>query len=93
MKKKHHFYADTWESLGSNEALIEEIEAEKISRIRNGSTKREKAQQLVVKAPDVLGGIMLDASASPKHRIDSSQSIRRVCRQRTGNRAGVGPIS
>ena len=70
VKKKHHLSADTWERLGSNEVLIEKIEAEKVRRIRNGSTKREKAQQLVVQAPDVLGGIMLDASASPKHRID-----------------------
>ena len=51
------------------------IEAEKIRRIRNGSTKRERAQQLVVQAPDVLGGIMLDASASPKHRIDASKIL------------------
>jgi hypothetical protein len=47
VKKKHHFDDDTWEKLGNNEALIEAIEAEKIRRIRNGSTKRERAQQLV----------------------------------------------
>ena len=75
MKKKHHLSADTWERLGSNEVLIEKIEAEKVRRIRNGSAKREKAQQLVVQAPDVLGGIMLDASASPKHRIDSAKAL------------------
>ena len=75
VKKKHHLSADTWEPLGSNEVLIEKIEAEKVRRIRNGSAKREKAQQLVVKAPDVLGGIMLDASASPKHRIDSAKAL------------------
>ena len=74
-KKKHHLSADTWERLGSNEVLIEKIEAEKIRRIRNGSAKRERAQQLVVQAPDVLGGIMLDANASPKHRIDSAKTL------------------
>ena len=75
VKKKHHLSADTWKRLGSNEVLIEKIEAEKVRRIRNGSAKREKAQQLVVQAPDVLGGIMLDASASPKHRIDSAKAL------------------
>jgi hypothetical protein len=75
VKKKHHFDDDTWGKLGNNEALIEAIEAEKIRRIRNGSAKRERAQQLVVQAPDVLGGIMLDASASPKHRIDSAKAL------------------
>jgi hypothetical protein len=75
VKKKHHFDDDTWEKLGNNEALIEAIEAEKIRRIRNGSTKRERAQQLVVQAPDVLGGIMLDASASPRHRVDAIKTL------------------
>ena len=75
VKKKYRFDDATWEKLGSNDALIEKIEAEKVRRIRNGSAKREKAQQLVVQAPDVLGGIMLDASASPKHRIDSAKAL------------------
>ena len=75
VKKKYHFDDATWENLGSNDALIEAIEAEKVRRIRNGSTKRERAQQLVVQAPDILGGIMLDASASPKHRIDSAKAL------------------
>ena len=75
VKKKYRFDEATWEKLGSNDALIEAIETEKIRRVRNGSTKREKAQQLVVQAPDVLGGIMLDASASPKHRIDSAKAL------------------
>ena len=75
VKKKHHFDDDTWTRLGENDALVEAIEAEKTRRIRNGSTKRERAQQLVLKAPDVLGEIMLDASASPKHRIDASKTL------------------
>ena len=75
VKKKYRFDYATWEKLGSNDALVEAIEAEKIRRIRNGSAKRERAQQLVVQAPDVLGGIMLDANASPKHRIDSAKAL------------------
>ena len=75
VKKKHHFDDATWARLGENDALIEAIEAEKVRRIRDGSTKRERAQQLVVRAPDVLGDIMLDASASPKHRIDASKTL------------------
>ena len=75
VKKRHHFDDATWEAFGSNDVLVEAIEAEKVRRIRNGSTKRERAQQLVVQAPDVLGGIMLDASASPKHRIDSAKAL------------------
>jgi hypothetical protein len=75
VKKKHHFDDNTWARLGEDEALIEAIEAEKIRRIRNGSTKRERAQKLVAQAPGVLGDIMLDANASPKHRIDASKTL------------------
>ena len=75
VKKKYRFDEATWEKLGSNDKLVEAIEAEKVRRIRDGSSKRERAQVLVTKAPDVLGGIMLDASASPKHRIDSAKAL------------------
>src|SRR5262245_6562772 len=75
VKKKHHFDNDTWTRLGESDALVEAIEAEKLRRIRNGSTKRERAQKLVAQAPGVLGHIMLDANASPKHRIDASKAL------------------
>jgi hypothetical protein len=75
IRKRYGFTDTTWETLGADDALVEAIEAEKVRRVRNGSAKRERAQQLVVKAPDVLGTIMLDASASPKHRIDSAKVL------------------
>ena len=75
VKKKYRFDDATWDKLGENDELVEKIEAEKTRRIRNGDTKRERAQKLVVQAPDVLVGIMLDASASPKHRIDSAKAL------------------
>jgi len=75
VKKKYRFDDDTWERLGENVALVEAIEAEKTRRIRNGNTKRERAQKLVAQAPRVLGDIMLDANASPKHRIDASKTL------------------
>jgi hypothetical protein len=85
VKRKHHFDDATWARLGEDDVLVEAIEAEKVRRIRDGSAKRERAQQLVVKAPDVLGGIMMDGSASPKHRIDASKTLDQF--------AGNGPES
>ena len=57
MRKKYRLSESSWSILGENDLLVEKIEAEKIRRIRDGSCKRERAQLLVVKAPDVLGGI------------------------------------
>jgi hypothetical protein len=75
VKKKYHFSDAEWERLGNDEKLIEAIELEKVRRICTGQQKRARAQVLVVKAPDVLGDIMNDASANPRHRIDSAKAL------------------
>ena len=66
---------EMWDLLGSNDALVDAIEAEKVRRVRDGSAKREKAQQHVVAAPDILNGIMSDPKQSAKHRIDSAKAL------------------
>jgi hypothetical protein len=75
IRKKYRFSEHDWETLGSDDALVEMVEDEKTRRVRDGSVKREKAQQLVVKAPGVLGDIMNDPGANPRHRIDSAKAL------------------
>jgi len=75
VRKKWHFDNATWEKLGSNDALVEAIENEKVRRVRTGEQKRERAQVLVTQAPDVLGGIMNDPGASPRHRVDAIKTL------------------
>src|SRR5262249_11044065 len=75
VRKKWHFDAATWERLGEDEALVEAIALEKVRRQRSGATKRELAQKHIVKAPDILNGIMIDPAASPKNRIDASKTL------------------
>jgi hypothetical protein len=62
-KKYRCFNDDDWARLGESDELVSAIEAEKIRRIRDGSAKREKSQLHIVRGPDVLNGIMLDAIA------------------------------
>jgi hypothetical protein len=78
VKKKHHFDDATWGRLGDDEALIQAIEAEKVRRIHNGSSARERAQQLFATAPSVLGDILHDDGASPRHRIESARELRQI---------------
>ena len=75
VRKKYRFDNKTWEKLAADDPLLEAIELEKVRRVRSGAAKREKAQQLVVKACEVLGEIALDPDASPKHRIDASKTL------------------
>ena len=67
-----------WATMGSNDELVEAIEREKIRRMRNGQTAREKAQLHAIKAPDILDRIMTDESISPRHKIEASREIRAI---------------
>jgi hypothetical protein len=78
VKKKYHFDDATWALLGENDALVERIEAEKVRRVRNGNAARERAQQIFAKAPSVLGDILHDDGASPRHRIESARELRQI---------------
>jgi len=75
IRRKYNLTDDAWEHLGEDDALVEAIEAEKMRRVRNGSAKREKAQQHIVKAPDILNTIMSDESANARHRVDSIKAL------------------
>jgi hypothetical protein len=55
--------------------LCERIEDERLRRIRDGSCKRERAQQLVINAPWVLGDIMSDPAANNRHRVDAIKTL------------------
>ena len=41
----------------------------------HGSTKREKSQVLITKAPDILDSIASDSNASPRHRVDAIKTL------------------
>src|SRR5262245_27681760 len=78
IKKKYRFDDATWEHLGSDDALVEAIELEKTRRIRDGTTARERAQVLYAETPTVLGNILHDGGASPRHRIESARELRQI---------------
>ena len=87
VKKKYRFDDDTWMRLGEDDKLVEAIELEKTRRIRRGDTARERAQLLFADAPTVLGSIMHDSNASPRHRVECAKELRVVA----DNGAQVAP--
>jgi hypothetical protein len=54
------------------------VEAERVRRVRSGRAAREKAQNLAVQAPDILGTIMTNDGNSPRHRIEAAKELRVV---------------
>jgi hypothetical protein len=75
LRRKYRLAEVDWIRLGADDQLVEAIELEKIRRIRNGAAKREKAQQLVVKGPEILSGIARDSTASARHRVDAIRTL------------------
>ena len=82
LRRKYKFDNSVWEKLGSDERLIEAIEYERVKRMRNGDSAREKAQQIFVAAPSVLGGILNDNGANARHRIESARELRTIANVR-----------
>jgi hypothetical protein len=66
---------DDWTYLATDDLLVEMVEAEKIRRQRNGRAKTERAQQHIVRGPDVLATIMDDPQANARHRVDSIKAL------------------
>ena len=64
IRKRYRFDESTWQKLADDDELIRQVEEEVVRRIRDGSCKREKRQQLITKGPDILDSIASDASAS-----------------------------
>src|SRR5215813_3536762 len=75
IRKKWRLSEEVWERLGGDDELVRAIEEEKTRRIRSGATKRELAQQHVVRGPGVLASIMDDPKANARHRVDSIKAL------------------
>jgi hypothetical protein len=83
VRERWHFDDAIWTELSTDDKLIKQIELEKTRRIRSGATARERPQVLFAESPEVLGKILRDNSASPRHRIEAAREIR--------TSASVGP--
>jgi hypothetical protein len=83
LRKKYSIDDDGWRLLASHDALQQAVGTVKERRIRNGQAAQEKAAHLFVRCPDVLGGIVNDAGAPARSRIEAIRELRQV--------AAVGP--
>ena len=75
VKARHHLSEEDWAALGENDRLVELVEACKLRRLRNGSTKRERAQLEIVDGPPILAKIMRDPGSNARHVIDAVKTL------------------
>jgi hypothetical protein len=83
LRKKYSIDDDGWRLLASHDALQQAVGTVKERRIRSGQAAQEKAAHLFVSCPDVLGGIVNDAGAPARSRIEAIRELRQV--------AAIGP--
>jgi hypothetical protein len=65
-----------WQNIIKDTALARAIRAERDRRVRSGTAAREAAAQIFVRAPKIMGEILDDKQASPRHRIEASRELR-----------------
>jgi hypothetical protein len=76
LAEKYELSPADWRAITKDKALGHAIRAERERRVRNGEAARESAQKIFVRAPQVLGSILDDQHASPRHRIESARELR-----------------
>jgi hypothetical protein len=75
IRKKYRLEESDWDALGKDDTLVRAIEDRKLHRIRNGATKRERAQIEIVNGPPALAKIMKDPNANQRHVIDAIKCL------------------
>src|SRR5262249_21574119 len=75
IRKKWRLSEEMWELLGADDELVRAVEEERTHRVRSGATKRELAQQHIIRGPGVLASIMDDPRANARHRVDSIKAL------------------
>jgi hypothetical protein len=74
--EKYGLTMNTWAEIAQNNAVRLAINAEHERRLHNGDAAREAAAKLFAEAPEVLGNILHDQRASPRHRIEAARELR-----------------
>jgi len=81
LREKYEINSDTdWNNILNNKTLRLAINAERDRRVLNGTAAQEPACNEFTRAPKILGEILSDPKASPRHRIEASKELRATAR-------------
>jgi hypothetical protein len=74
--EKYDITSSDWTAITQNKALRLLVNAEHERRMLNGTAAQEAAAKIFTESPEVMGSILRDARASPRHRIEASKELR-----------------
>jgi hypothetical protein len=90
IQDKYGLSPEAWQQLGTSKPLKLAVQAEHERRIRNGVAAQESAAKLFAEAPAVLGKILNNECASPRHRIEAAKELRATARNTAETGENVG---
>jgi len=76
VREKYDIAETAWTAITQSKAVRLAVNAEHERRTLNGTAAQESAAQIFTEAPEVLGSILRDNKASPRHRIEASKELR-----------------
>jgi len=76
VREKYDIAEIDWTAITQSKAVRLAVNAEHERRMLNGTAAQESAAQIFTEAPEVLGSILRDSRASPRHRIEASKELR-----------------
>src|SRR5262245_4915825 len=78
--EKYDISEKAWTEITQSKAIRLAVNAEHERRMLNGIAAQESAAKIFTEAPEVLGSILRDNKASPRHRIEASKELRATAR-------------
>jgi hypothetical protein len=80
IREKYDISPDAWTEIAKNKSLRLAINSESERRMLNGTTAQEAAAKVFAESPEVMGAILRDQQANPRHRIEASKELRATAR-------------
>ena len=77
---KYDVADDDWTTIAQNKALRLLVNAEHERRMLRGTAAQESAAKIFTESPEVMGTILRDQQANPRHRIEASKELRATAR-------------
>jgi hypothetical protein len=80
IQEKYNIDSSHWDDIVKNKALRLAISAEGEKRMLNGTAAQEAAAKNFTESPEVMGSILRDQKANPRHRVEASKELRATAR-------------
>ena len=80
VREKYDIAPADWTTIAQNKALRLLVNAEHERRMLNGAAAQEAAAKVFAESPEVMGSILRDQQANPRHRIEASKELRATAR-------------